>query len=246
MRNPSKDPDHSNGTTTNDAVALLKADHRRIEALFERCREAANEDEKIEFATQIAAVVTVHTLIEEEIFYPGCAEKGVAPATLEQALVEHGGIKLLIEDLLRGIPGDEFYEATITVLREYLQHHIGEEEREGDGIFAKARKAGVDMSAMGQRLSVRREALLMEPGTFAPPPQGGARHFQPQSPASRTAGWYADPFKASSNQTRLRRADGPDGEGKGHPDRGGWLEGDDPSPAPKGDTSGIMRDRDKR
>jgi hypothetical protein len=228
---------------TIDAVTLLKSDHRLIEALFERCRQTTGEAEKASVITQIAAALTVHTLIEGEIFYPGCAEKGVAHATLEQAQVEHGGIRLLIEDLMRSAPRDELYDATVTVLHEYVLHHVSEAERDGDGLFAKALRAGVDMDALGRRLWLRRAALMIAPDP-ASRTQPAVRPFQPQSPASRSAGWYGDPFAARQGSARPRRVGPPDKDG--HPDRGGWLEGD-PTPAQKSDGRGRpTRDRDER
>src|SRR6185295_19636682 len=98
--------------------------------------------------------------LEEEIFYPACREKKIEDELLDEAQVEHDGAKIIIAELIAGSPGDEYYDAKVTVLSEYIKHHVGEEEKPSDGIFAKARKAGVDMKALGSRLQARKAELL--------------------------------------------------------------------------------------
>src|ERR1700759_4388326 len=96
-------------TPAKDAIALLKADHRKVEALFAKYKSARAK--KADIAAQICMELTVHTIIEEEIFYPACKEAGVKMDNLDEAYVEHDGAKMLIAELEAGSPGDDFFDA---------------------------------------------------------------------------------------------------------------------------------------
>lgn len=143
-----------------DAVALLKADHRKVEDLFETYENSKSKSAKAKLAQQICMELTVHATIEEETFYP--AVKGqVEDDMLDEAYVEHDGAKVLIGELLAGTPDDDFYDAKVKVLSEEIKHHVKEEEQR-DGIFAQAKKAGVDMMELGERLAARKAELIKE------------------------------------------------------------------------------------
>ena len=154
-----------------DGEALLKADHRAAEALFKKYEGETSATRKAEIVKEICTQLIVHSTIEEEIFYPACREKKVEDRALDEAQVEHDGAKILIADLTAETPEEEYYDAKVTVLSEYIKHHVGEEEKPSDGIFAKARTAGVDMNALGQRLKARKEELMAkaEAGSLRPP-----------------------------------------------------------------------------
>ena len=143
-----------------DAVTLLKADHRKVEELFETYENSKSKSVKAKLAQQICMELTVHATIEEEIFYP--AVKGqVEDDMLDEAYVEHDGAKMMIGEILAGNPDDDFYDAKVKVLSEEIKHHVKEEEQR-DGIFAQAKKAGVDMTELGVRLAARKAALMKE------------------------------------------------------------------------------------
>ena len=110
-------------TKTPDAIALLKADHRAVEELFEKFEKASGDGKKQAIAEQICMELTVHAKIEEEIFYPACEGK-VEDDLLKEAYVEHDGAKVLIAEIEAGGPSDEFYEAKVTVLQEQIEHHV--------------------------------------------------------------------------------------------------------------------------
>lgn len=150
-------------TKTQDAVALLKADHREVEDLFEKFEKASGDGAKQKIALAICKALTVHAQIEEEIFYPACEAK-VEEDMLKEAYVEHDGAKVLIAEIEKGGPSDVFYDAKVKVLSEQIEHHVGEEEQRLDGIFAQARKAGLDMDALGAQLTARKAELLAEIG----------------------------------------------------------------------------------
>jgi hemerythrin superfamily protein len=144
-----------------DAIALLKADHRTVEDLFAQFEKASGDGKKQKLALQICAELTVHAKIEEEIFYPACEGK-VEDDLIREAYVEHDGAKVLIAEIEGGAPSDEYYDAKVKVLQEQIEHHVQEEEQRMEGMFAQARKAGLDMDALGNELATRREQLMAE------------------------------------------------------------------------------------
>ncbi len=145
-----------------DAVALLKADHRKVEDLFEKFEAARGGDHKKALALEICTELCVHTVIEEEIFYPACQGKIEDEDMVGEAYVEHDGAKVMIAELLASSPENEFYDAKMKVLSEEIKHHVKEEERRSDGLFAEARAAGLDMDALGERLAARKKELLAQ------------------------------------------------------------------------------------
>ena len=164
-----------------DAIALLKADHRKVEEMFEKYESARSR--KAEIAHQICLELSIHTLLEEEIFYPACREAGVESDMMDEANVEHDGAKTLIAELEAGSPGDEYYDAKVKVLSEEIKHHVKEEEKPG-GIFTQARKAGMDLDALGERLAARKKELM--------------GRFEKRLPAPRTRTMKAPPLAQQS------------------------------------------------
>jgi hemerythrin superfamily protein len=144
-----------------DAVALLKEDHRTVEDLFAQFEKASGDGRKQKLATQICAELSIHAQIEEEIFYPAC-EGQVDEDLLKESYVEHDAAKVLIAEIISGEPSDEFYDSKVKVLQEEIEHHVEEEEKRLEGLFAQARKAGLDMDALGQQLAERKEQLRAE------------------------------------------------------------------------------------
>lgn len=144
------------------AVRLLKQDHREVEGWFDEYEQLEDDAEKLDLFRKIALALKVHTTIEEEIFYP--EERGdVEEDMLDEAYVEHDSAKKLIAEIEAMKPGDEFYDAKVKVLGEYIRHHVKEEEQPG-GIFAQAKKGDEDLDAMGERLKARKEELMAEKG----------------------------------------------------------------------------------
>jgi hypothetical protein len=158
-------------TPTTDAIALLKADHRTVEDLFAKFKAAKGAEKKQRLVTEICTELTVHTIIEEEIFYPAC-KGAVEEGMIEEAYVEHDGAKVLIAELEAGSPAAEFYDAKVTVLSEQIKHHVAEEEKRSEGLFAQARAAGLDMDDLGARMRERkRELLEIFKAEGVPPPE---------------------------------------------------------------------------
>ena len=142
------------------AVRLLKQDHREVEGLFDEYEQLEGEAEKLALFDKIALALKVHTQIEEEILYP--EERGdVEDDLLDEAYVEHAGAKKLIAEIEAMRPGDEYYDAKVKVLGEYIKHHVKEEEQPG-GLFAQAKKGDEDLDAMGERLKARKQELMAQ------------------------------------------------------------------------------------
>ncbi|WP_428663827.1 hemerythrin domain-containing protein [Reyranella sp.] len=156
--------------TKTDAIALLKADHRKVEDLFEKFEAATDNASKKALAQQICTELSVHATIEEEIFYPACKGK-VEGDLMSESYVEHDGAKVMIAELAAGSPENEFYDAKMMVLSEEIKHHVKEEEKPDEGVFAQAREAGVDLDALGDRMALRKgELLAMIKSEGLPPP----------------------------------------------------------------------------
>lgn len=144
-----------------DAIALLKADHRKVEDLFEKFESAKSDSVKKTLAMQICTELTVHAMIEEEIFYPACTG-AIEEDTLTEAYVEHDGAKVIIAELAESGPENEFFDSKVKVLSEMIKHHVKEEEMRSEGMFAQAREAGLDMDALGDQMAARKQELLAD------------------------------------------------------------------------------------
>ena len=148
-------------TKSQDAIALLKEDHRKVEELFEQFEKAKGEGRKEKLALEICKELTIHTIIEEEIFYPSIEGK-VDEDLLKESFVEHDAAKVLIAEIEAGGPSDEYYDAKVKVLKEEIEHHVEEEEKPKEGLFAQTREADVDLKELGERLAARKEAFQAE------------------------------------------------------------------------------------
>ena len=148
-------------TKTQDAVALLKADHRTVADLFEQFEKATGDGRKQKLAIQICTELSIHAQVEEEIFYPACEGK-VDDDLLKESYVEHDAAKVLIAEISAGEPSDEFYDSKVKVLSEEIEHHVQEEEKRLEGLFAQAKKASLDMDALGEQLATRKKELQAE------------------------------------------------------------------------------------
>ncbi|WLI90879.1 hemerythrin domain-containing protein [Massilia sp. R2A-15] len=142
-----------------DAIAMLTADHKEVKTMFEEydgLGDRANASKK-KLADKICTALTLHATIEEEIFYPALrAASKEAADLLDEALVEHAGAKDLIAQIQEMDPEDELYDAKVKVLGEQIDHHVGEEEGE---MFPKAKKAKLDLAALGAEMAARKDEL---------------------------------------------------------------------------------------
>jgi hypothetical protein len=170
-----------------DALGLLKADHDKVKALFREFDELKGNDDderrKAELVDEICYQLTLHSMLEEEIFYPALRAAQVDDELLDEADIEHAGARELIGQLEIMAPGDDHYDATVTVLGEEVEHHIDKEE---GAMFGAARLAALDLGKLGAQLAARKAEL--EDDLSSPPstingaqPHDGARR-QPRAP----------------------------------------------------------------
>lgn len=146
------------GTTADDAISLLKSDHRQVEQWFEQFESARADGRKKDLAQKICQSLKVHTQIEHEIFYPAFLEATGEEDIHHEAEVEHAGAKKLIAEIEPSGPGDEYFDAKVKVLSEMIKHHVNEEEKRG-GMFARARKSSMDLQSLGEQLAARKAQL---------------------------------------------------------------------------------------
>ncbi|MFC4932196.1 hemerythrin domain-containing protein [Massilia sp. GCM10023247] len=143
-----------------DALTLLRRDHLRVRLLFielDSLRGIEDEDErKAELVDDICYELTVHSMLEEEIFYPALRAALGDDDLLDEAELDHAGARELIGQLEVMYPGDEHFEATVAVLAEEVEHHTAIEESE---LFDAARAAQLDLEALGLRMAARRAGL---------------------------------------------------------------------------------------
>jgi hemerythrin superfamily protein len=151
---------HKKRSAGKDAVALLTEDHKTVDKIFKEFETLKKKDgsdaKKAELVRGACTALTVHAQIEEDLFYPAMYEAIDAEDELDEAEVEHATIKSLVSQLEDMEPGDELYDATVTVLAEYVRHHVKEEEGE---IFPKAKKSDLDLDALGEQLLERKRTL---------------------------------------------------------------------------------------
>ena len=144
-----------------DAVALLKADHKQVAEWFAQFESARSDEIKHGLAQQICAALTVHATIEEEIFYPAFLEATGETDLHHEAEVEHQGAKNLIAKIEESDPEDEYFAAKVKALAELTRHHVNEEEQR-DGMFAKAKESDMDLEALGEELQARKDDMTEE------------------------------------------------------------------------------------
>jgi hemerythrin-like domain-containing protein len=145
-----------------EVLNMLKQDHKKVKKAFqdfERLDKRKQGDECQALAMQTCADLTVHTTLEEEIFYPAIRAAMREQGLIDEAEVEHASAKTLIADLQQLPPEDRAYAATFKVLGEYVQHHIKEEESE---IFPQLTRAKLDWDDLRQQMMARRESLEAE------------------------------------------------------------------------------------
>ena len=151
----------SSDSEGNDAVAILTQDHDEVDVLFERYQALVDDDgsgdQRKELAEHICTMLTVHTTIEEEIFYPAAREALGDERLLDEAEVEHQSAKDLVDQILDSEADESLFDARVRVLGEYVRHHVEEEEGE---LFPLLRETELDLEALGRELAARKEELL--------------------------------------------------------------------------------------
>ena len=147
--------------TPKDAIALLRADHEAVSALFADYEKTRSDAKKKALVAEICTALTVHALIEEEFFYPAVKAALKDKELVPEARVEHASIKDLIAQLEGLEPDGEIYDAKVKVLSEYVDHHVKEEQNE---MFPKAKATSLDLVELGARMAARKAELLAPHG----------------------------------------------------------------------------------
>src|SRR6266481_4998139 len=204
-RDPAESKNEQNAGSDSDPIAMLRADHRRVEQLFGSFEKASSAEQKSQLAKQICTELTIHTLIEEEIFYPAC-HANMEQRLLDEAQVEHDGAKALIIEIRAGSPDDQYFQAKVEVLSEDIKHHVQEEEKPGTGIFVKAKEGGLATPELAKRLAERKQELMEEAkaGALGPPE---TRSFRVRTNAGMTPASQEHNMARASSSTMERERD---------------------------------------
>jgi hemerythrin superfamily protein len=147
-----------------DALQMLADDHRTVEALFEKYDNARGEAAQRKIVQQICQELIIHAMIEEQIIYPAIRD-AVEDDMMDEAQVEHDSAKTLILSLQQGEPSDAYYDAKVSVLKEQVEHHVYEEERQRGSIFSQVRKADIDLVALGAEMAELKQQLQQQAKT---------------------------------------------------------------------------------
>lgn len=147
----------SRASRPQEATALLRADHKHVAALFADYKKANTAAKKKHIVAQICTELTVHAKVEEEIFYPAVKQALNDTELVPEATVEHATLKALIAQVKDVEPEGEMFDAKITVMSEYVKHHVKEEQTE---MFRKAKTTALDMRELGARIAARKKELL--------------------------------------------------------------------------------------
>lgn len=145
-------------TGLKEAVGALLEDHRKVNKLFKDFEKAKTSEEKQQIARTVCNELAVHAALEEELFYPAVRE--IDPEKfgdlLDEAKVEHATAKDLIAQIEARGPDDELFDATVTVLGEYVKHHVKEEEEQ---LFPKLVEEKCDLRPVAEKMEARRPEL---------------------------------------------------------------------------------------
>jgi len=154
-------PASKSHTTPKDAIALLKADHEAVSSLFADYEKTHSVARKKTLVSEICTALSVHSQIEEEIFYPDVKAALRDKLLVPEATVEHAGVKDLIAQIEGIDPDGEMYDAKVKVLSEYVKHHVKEEQNE---MFPKVKESSLDLVELGTRMASRKADLLAQKG----------------------------------------------------------------------------------
>lgn len=145
-----------------DAIKMLKDDHKKVKALFRDYEAAGDSAYKVKgrIANEVFSELEVHTMLEEEIFYPAVKKRADEEGQdlIDEGIEEHHVVKVLIEELKDLAPDDDAFDAKFKVLTENVEHHI--EEEEGEMLPDAKKKLGEEIESLGDEMDARRQELL--------------------------------------------------------------------------------------
>ena len=146
-----------------DAIQLLKADHDKVKRLLTELESTTERGVKTRtelFAT-IKGELTLHEIVEEEIFYPALKSHPKAKDIVLEAYEEHHVVDVLMGELESLDVSDETWGAKAIVMKENIEHHIEEEEGE---MFQKARQVfdRAELDELGRVMAERKQEAMAE------------------------------------------------------------------------------------
>ena len=159
MKNEPNNTSKFTQSKSQDATALLTADHKLVSGLFKDYEKASTKAMKKKLVTQISMELSVHAQVEEEIFYPAVKKALNDHELVPEATVEHSSLKSLIAQVEDIEPDGEMYDAKIKVLCEYVKHHVKEEQ---DEMFPKAKATHLNMMELGDKITARKQELIAQ------------------------------------------------------------------------------------
>ncbi|MFD0912090.1 hemerythrin domain-containing protein [Methylophilus luteus] len=146
-----------------DVIVLLKNDHDEVKKMFKQYDKLAEKGDikaKVKLSNKICAELIAHSMAEEEVFYPGARSATEDDALINEGIVEHDNAKDLIAQLQAMDPADPMYDAKVTVLGEYITHHVDEEEEE---MFPEVRKSKeLDLRSLAVTFTARKQEILAQ------------------------------------------------------------------------------------
>ena len=175
---PPRTPRAGSASSGQDAIALLRADHKRVTDLYEQYESTRSAAKKKALVASICLELSVHAQVEEEIFYPAVKAALKDKELVPEAQVEHASLKELIAQVKDKEPDGEMFDAKIKVMSEYTKHHVKEEQNE---MFPKAKNTRLDMKELGARIAARKEELMANPELMEASPSTA---MQPEETAS--------------------------------------------------------------
>lgn len=164
------------------ATDMLKADHRKVELLFDDF-EKADKRRRTSLLNSIIEELSVHTRIEESLIYPLLASQD--PESAAEANEEHHVVKLLLAELGEINPTSSEAKVKVKVLSEIVKHHVKEEEH---SLFQKVEKTGVNMEELGEKIKAEKAGLINGSGKKSHKKSAGAKPaMKKMSPRAKNA-----------------------------------------------------------
>ncbi|MDN5942630.1 MAG: hemerythrin domain-containing protein [Nitrospira sp.] len=145
-------------TTSNPVLTMLKADHKKVKAMFAEYKDATPRKQQ-EIAQTAIEEMEIHAGLEEGLVYPAIRKGTRNDDLMNEANEEHHLVHVLIAELKELEPSDEAFKAKFTVLGELVKHHVKEEEGE---MFPQAQKAKIDWEALEDEVMERKEQLMAQ------------------------------------------------------------------------------------
>lgn len=193
-----------------DAIDLLKRDHREVEGLFSQFKQAGDDDERIRLAQRICSALSIHAKVEEELFYPAARDAMASDtaALIDEATVEHASLKQLISDIDGDSADDEMFAARMHVLEEYVRHHVREEETQ---LMPAVRHAVINLDTLGSSIAQRKEDLTKQAQSAMSTESGRAKRvsvpgIEAAVPVSRSAKRASHTSRKTTGGSKTKKA----------------------------------------